>query len=229
MTDTEQSRLNQANQSAIEDAGPEDRVKHELTMWLADHGCTVYWEKSNAWEHPTFTGGGERPDLIIPDAPIGYRPGVTRVLALEVKTEGGSDVCDGFYQTTRYWRQAVNDEANYQVGGNIIKPSVCALATDASTEGKLFEDDQLRTNWGSSTRQREKGYLPKNEYAGTGMSFRTALRWVAEYREKHSKAARDIGFGALLSSRLDGDSTSRPAVMFWEHDDQGQKDRWRIM
>ena len=214
-----------------DDPNPEAAVKHDLTEWFKENGCKVYWDMNNRWDHPTFqtVGSTERPDLIVPDVPIGYRSN-NRTLALEVKVEGGSKIFTAMHQTVRYWKRAVNGDSAFEIDGTPIEPTVFAAANDESPVGRLIDPDHLRTEWGSSEYARNEGWLPETEYNATSAMFNTALRWVSEYAENHPEETNGYGFGMLLASCLDREGPDDcPAVRYADRYYGQTKMRWQVI
>jgi len=211
-----------------EDTGPEADVKHYLTEWLTGVGRSVYWDMENPWGHPTFrtVGSTERPDLIVPNAPIGYESS-PRTLALEVKAGGGSEMFSAMRQTVRYWKRAVRGESEFEIGGRISKPTVFAVATAESPNGRLIDPDYRRTEWGNSAYARSRGWRPESEYIATAAAFNTASCWVSEYADEHPEETDGVGFGMLLSSCLDEEGPDDlPAVCYLDRWRSSTKMRW---
>lgn len=207
------SKLSDFGAGVDEDPGPEDEVRIELSRWLADHGASVYWDRKPSYGYKTFDPGcASRPDLLV--------EGQFNTYAVEVKTaEDSAQVHDALPQTVNYWEQVINGEAEYRANGKRVTIDAFLLATGHTPHGRLFkaegEKDVLRTGT-SEGRERavEAGQLPEREFS----SSETALRAIWRFAKDRNNET-DIGIGALLSSRLDGDDggveSANPMALYY--------------
>lgn len=197
-----------------EDPGPEDEVRIKLSRWLSDHGAKVYWDRKPSYGYSTFSPGQiARPDLLV--------EGRFRTYAIEVKVgDDGATIHDALPQTVGYWEAVASGDTDYRVRGKQIDIDAFLLATKNTPFGRLFkaegEKEVLRTET-SEGRQRgvKSGQLPPREFCSTETAIRAMWRFAKERNEE-----TDLGIGALLSSRLDGDGSggveeSSPRALFY--------------
>lgn len=195
--------------------GPEDEVRLMLSKWLRSGNVDIYWDRDHSYGWGTFDPGQRaRPDLIV-DGPV-------KTYAIEVKSgEESSEIHDALPQLVNYWQQVVNDETEYKVNGKPIEIDAFLLATKHSPHGRLYdgqgESDVIRTGV-SEGRQKavSAGQLPKREFNASERIIRAVWRF-----SKDREPDAQLGIGALLSSRLDGDdpgaADSDPAALYKSH------------
>lgn len=213
MTDEEESKLSDFGGGVDEEIPPEDDVRITLSRWLTEHGASVYWDKSHSYGYNTFSPGQRaRPDLLI--------EGQFNWYAVEVKVgDDSSKIHDALPQVVNYWEAVVNGETNYTVDGKSVDIDAFLLATKHSPHGRLYpaegESDVLRTK-SSEGRQVavQHGHLPNREFNASERVVRAIWRFA-----KDRNADAELGIGALLSSRLDGDESgvdqSQPMALFY--------------
>jgi len=199
MAGNNESKLSDFGAGVDEDIGPEDQVRLTLSRWLTQHGARVYWDRSHSYGYNTFSPGQQaRPDLLI--------EGQFNRFAVEVKVgNDSSDIHDALPQIVNYWESVVDGETNYTVDGKEIDIDGFLLATENSPFGRLYraegESDVLRTETGDGRRIAvENGHLPERESNASERIIRAVWRFAKDRRPD-----AELGIGALLSSRLDGD------------------------
>ncbi|WP_435099592.1 hypothetical protein [Halarchaeum sp. P4] len=183
-----------------DDPEPEDEVRLKLSRWLADHGAKVYWDQRPSYGYQTFDPGRRaRPDLLV--------EGQFQTYALEVKVgDESATIHDALPQLVGYWETVAADETEYRVDGKEREIDAFLLATGNSPFGRLFqaegEKDVLRTGT-SEGRQRavSAGQIPEREFGASETAVRALWRFAKDRRPD-----AELGIGALLSSRLDGDA-----------------------
>lgn len=212
------SDLNSFGGGVDHDPGEEDKVRLELSRWFKNSGADVYWDRDHSYGWGTFDPGtAARPDLIVMAENKNY--------ALEVKPGGDSSkIHDALPQLVNYWVDVVDGKANYTVAGKRVEIDAFLLATDNSPMGRLYqsegESDVLRSDF-SEGRMRavSVGQLPQKEFNATERIVRALWRF-----SKDRRPTAALGIGALLSSRLDGDSPgaedSHPAALYKSHGGQ---------
>lgn len=193
---------------------PEDEVRITLSRWFTEHGADVYWDRKPSYGYNTFSPGQRaRPDLLV--------DGQFNTYAIEVKVgDDASAIHDALPQTVNYWQAVVDGETDYQKDGKQVDVDAFLLATGNSPHGRLFkaegEKDVLRTGT-SEGRQKavSAGHLPNREFGAS----ETAIRAIWRFAKNQNKEA-EIGIGAVLSSRLDGDGSggvgeSAPMALYY--------------
>ena len=200
------------------DPGPEDQVRITLSNWIKRDDVTVYWDREHNYGFSTFTPGQRaRPDLLV--------DGPSKTYAIEVKTgNNSSKIHDALPQLVNYWAAVVDGETDYRVSGKPVEIDAFLLATQHSPAGRLYdaegESDVLRTGT-SEGRQRavQAGQLPTREFNATERIIRAVWRF-----SKDRRPDAKLGIGALLSSRLDGDTpgteNSHPMALYKSHGGQ---------
>lgn len=207
------------------DINPEDRTKHTLTQWLTDHGATVYWEKSNAFDYPTFyiENTSEKPDLLVE----------IDGAAIAIETKSGrskAEVYDAAPQLQGYWFNHLQPDNIYVVdgGGRAVEIDGFVTATKHSIDGHLFpiaDESLLPPSTYSDGREFaiESGWIPALEYNMTEQHVRMLWR-----RVKQADASGAPAVGALLSTALEPEWDSDPApAVLWTHGDR-QEWRWLL-
>jgi len=193
-----------------QDVTPEDQVKRQLSNWLEEHGCTVYWEKEPSYGRKTFsTPSTARPDLLVE---VGGKQ-----VALEVKR--GDDtgaVYDGVMQLTRYWYRATLDDVGYEFDTAQSTPDAFLLATKHSPHGRLLANQRdgevkRRNTSGGRGRAVRFGAVPPAEYALSEAISRLTARHAKTLLEQFGgQNTRNIGIGALYSTNLGRPDTFSP-------------------
>lgn len=199
---------------------PEDAAKHELTEWLQQDGLTVYWEKDNAFNYPTFRieNVRERPDLVIEGEDI--------TVAVEMKDASSkSNVYDSLFQLHRYWRHYSTDAHQYVAEGRPIDIDGFVVGTQYSLSGHLYENDVETIlpaeNYGDGRKRAIRiGELPSCEYNMTEQFIRLLWRGA-----KRSDVSNTPAIGALLSTALEAELPAKPAVLWTLGGQQG----WRVV
>lgn len=200
------------------DPGPEDGVRLDLSNWIRSDDVQVYWDRDHDCGWTTFDiNRRHRPDLLIDSANATY--------AVEVKIgDDSGKVHDGFPQLVKYWRSYVDGDDEYRVRGRATEVDGFLLATGHAPHGRLYkaegESDVLRTGTGEGRQKGvQAGEVPQREFNATERSIRVLWRLSKEQRPD-----AECGIGALLSSRLDGDTGgvdhSDPAALYKSHGGQ---------
>lgn len=95
------------------------------------------------------------------------------------------------------------------------------MATEHAPAGRLYEDTynndhlQIGDDWGGSQYARRRGWLPDGEYNATKSTIRVMWKYAGAFVDEVC-GTTDIGIGALLSSRLDGDDVDVPYLLYWQ-------------
>jgi len=200
----------------------EDQIRLDLSKWIRNAGADVYWAEDHDYGWGTFSvTTRRRPDLVI--------DGEQRTYAVEIKpAEDSATIHDGFMQLVRYWKDLVNNDVVYKIGGKRTDIDAVIIGTDMAPSGSLYEQTQTgdvlgegRTDEGQ-IRAVEVGQIPEREFNATERAIRVSWRLS---KEQHPDAT--TGIGVLLSSRLDGDepgtNTATPAALFKSHAGQQPK------
>ena len=196
-----------------DDQNPEDKINRMLSNWLRHEDRGVYWDRKKTYGNGTFSvSTRRRPDLVV--------TGQQRNYAIEVKRgEQSSNVHDGAEQVFQYWRDLVDGDATYSVGGKTVEINAVLLATDYSPEGHLFHNwkrkDVMRSGRSDGAERAAKiGQIPQIEHATSETLIRMLHRFARDYDDTAS-----VGIGGLLSSALDGDmantDTAEPAALYY--------------
>jgi len=184
---------------------PEDEVKEQLTKWLIENGCRVYWEKKNKNNHPIFkTKYVHKPDLLV--------LGKFNTAAVEVKTgDSKSNIYNGVVDCFDYWIHYLNQQ-KYFINSTEIYIHNFVVATENSINGHLYNDNFescLVTEKFNDTRQHaiNNGELPRVEFNMTEQSTRILWRLANRY------SGNTIGIGVLLSNGLDLNPNKSPMLL----------------
>lgn len=202
------TKLNDFGAGVDDDPAPEDETRIQLSQWFKKHHADVYWDKSqtkagHAYNFKTFSPGTQsRPDLIA--------KGRYNTYAIEVKPGSeSSKIHDAFPQLQKYWRAAVDGEADYTINGKPVDVDAFLLATENAIHGRLYDKtgngDVIRTSTSDGRDEMAKrGYIPGKEFNATERVTRVLWRFTKELRPE-----ANIGIGVLLSSALDS-AVDRP-------------------
>jgi hypothetical protein len=189
-----------------DEQNPEDEINRMLSNWLRHEDRGVYWDREKTYGNGTFSvSTRRRPDLVVTSQQRNY--------AIEVKrAEDSANVHDGAEQVFQYWRDLVDGEASYSVGGKTVGIDAVLLATDYSPEGHLFHNwkkkDVMRSGRSDgAARAAEFGQIPQIEHATSETLIRMLHRFARGYDDTAT-----VGIGGLLSSALDGDSPNTEAA-----------------
>jgi len=196
-----------------DEQNPEDKINRMLSNWLRHEDRGVYWDREKTYGNGTFSvSTRRRPDLVVTSQQRNY--------AIEVKrAEDSGNVHDGAEQVFQYWRDLVDGEATYSVGGKTVAIDAVLLATDYSPEGHLFHNwkkkDVMRSGRSDgAARAAEFGQIPQIEHA----TSETLIRMLHRFSRAYDDTAA-VGIGGLLSSALDGDNpnpdTAHPAALYY--------------
>lgn len=199
---------------------PEDEAKHDLTEWLHENGLSVFWEKDNPFDYPTFRINNvrERPDLVIEGEEV--------TLAVEMKDASSkSNVYDALFQLARYWQRYAGGAHEYLAEGQTIGIDGFVVGTQYSSTGHLYEQEVETIlpaeNYGDGRRRAIRiGELPGCEYNMTEQFTRLLWRCAKQFDVSSPPA-----IGTLLSTALEAKTPPEPAVLWTLGDQQG----WRVV
>lgn len=209
--------------------GPEHTTKHELTQWLEDHGAVVFWEQSNSWDYPVFDikreHSGGTPDLLVLIG--GYR------FVIEYKTgDSVGQVYDALPQLVDYWREHVETDQSYVIGGEEFRIDGFLTATSNSPTGRLFpryaEQRQDYLDMGENRQGcYDWGQLPPAEYRMTEQHIRTMWRLVKQISGEQATDSNTPHIGSLLSNVLITPSTDPNPAVLWNKGPRNQC--WEVL
>lgn len=178
----------------------ETESENTLIDWFTKHSIPVYVNRISESLHTknkfTTTGVRYKPDLLINTKTHGW-------IAIEVKVGDSNRSLGESGKIINYWQDYSDKLVRYFVDGNEIIISFFAIATGHSPKGKLLVDE---TEFVYQDYPRH----PQMEFTLTKLFCRNVFQQFRLKKNRNEIPDESAGWGVILSSALNRDSTCKP-------------------